>query len=308
MVGAKVRLTKMPRIFLPTVNEYREINRIVAFGCSQTAGSELLDSKRYPNIPDVELKKHSLGIEGWHKYSANESNLPLHFKIQDEERMLAWPAQLAKLYNIPIHNYAEPATGNEQQMAQFLKAKSEGVISNDTLVLWGFTSMNRGFWIDQEQGCSYYLLGNNKIFKQPVDINMFNEKLWYNGINSDYMLAWRYYQSLSTIFHWANEICNEQFLFIQALHYSPSYEQWSAKIEGPVNPTVELLMQRFWDTIKYNYEIKYPIFKDFEQTNLFTWSKSIDGRLGCGHPTLDAHEKYALLIKNELDRLEQESS
>jgi hypothetical protein len=67
-------------------------------------------------------------------------------------------------------------------------------------------------------------------------------------------------------------------------------------------------MQRFWDTIKYNYEIKYPIFKDFEQTNLFTWSKSIGGRLGCGHPTLDAHEKYALLIKNELDRLEQESS
>ena len=62
----------MPKIFLPSVNEYREINRIVAFGCSQTAGAELLDSKRYPNIPDVELKKRSLGIDGWHKYSMDK--------------------------------------------------------------------------------------------------------------------------------------------------------------------------------------------------------------------------------------------
>ena len=126
----------MAKIYLPGLKEYRDIDQIVAFGCSMTQGAELLDNFRYPTIPDVEGFKRSFNdVMDWHRYH-NATNITVspeeEEEIRNKERQMAWPGQLASLYDIPCYSYAEGGSSFEKQLTQFIDALSKNAITKKT--------------------------------------------------------------------------------------------------------------------------------------------------------------------------------
>jgi hypothetical protein len=292
----------MAKIFIPACKEYREIDQIVSFGCSMTMGSELLDQERFPELPDVEAKKKELGLQGWYPWQHRNRKISHEEDrvICNRERQLAWPAQFAKLYDIPCYNYAEGASSFEKQISQFMQAREDGRITYRTLVLWGFTAKERGPWFQLDRWSGWMLNGT----MEPDDGFTSKEvaKFWVERANSDMMLLWKYYMCLYTAFSLAKEYCNDQFLFVQALKVNIDYDSmppWEREQVG--RPEFVTQMKEWCNIINPKYE-KYRIFNDPESHIFFNWTgKFGDGRLGAGHPTLESHQRYAQTIVNELD-------
>jgi hypothetical protein len=232
----------MPKIFIPAVNEYREIDQVVAIGCSMTHGDELLDSERYPSIPDIE--KFKTGFSKINDYYAWKYNNPMPHEIETEisyrEGQLSYPAQFAKIYKIPCYNFAESGASIESQIFQFYNAKQSGYITDKTLVIWGLTAMERGFWIQKENKFNYQLNRwvHPEFFKNTDELNDF----FYNDLNSYTMLLWKYQLSLNTIFNFAKNFLNDQLIIIQAL---------CAHIDVNQMPDHELQQHYYGDN--YNY-------------------------------------------------------
>ena len=287
----------MASIYLPGIKEYRDIEQIVAFGCSMTQGAELLDNLSFPNIPNIEdFKKSFDSIDSWFRYRKKHN--AYSESVVKQEAELAWPSQLAMLYNIPCYNYAEGGTSFENQLTQFMIAFNDGKITDKTLVLWGLTSMERGIWLQPDTTMHSYMLNGNST---PVEVTPDVSNFWYNSVNSDMMLVWKYYNCLSLMFSWANEYCNDQFLFVQATGKDILKQQCFDKSELEYfkkNPKFFKILTIFQNMLQPKYQ-KYKIFNDGNH-NMTPWIISNNLRLFGGHPTLEAHVRYANMIKEQL--------
>jgi hypothetical protein len=289
----------MARIYLPGIKEYRDIEQIVAFGCSLTEGGELLDSLRYPHIPNIEEFKRSFkSIKLWYQYASQYTPPPsIDFDILKKEAALAWPSQLAMMYNIPCYNYAEGGSSFEKQLTQFMVALDNKKITDKTLVVWGLTIKERGIWIQPNLLTCFNLNGN----LTPAEVTPTVSDFWYNTINSDMMLFWKYYNCLSIMFGWASEYCNDQFLFVQATGKDIIKKNFDiTDLEYlTTNPKFFEKVTIFQKMLEPKYQ-KYKILND-RTHNINDWVLANPNlRLGGGHPTLEAHIQYASMIKEQL--------
>jgi hypothetical protein len=284
----------MPKIYLPGIKEYRDIEQIVAFGCSLTQGAELLDNLRYPNTPNIEEFKRSFKTIGsWYQYHFNTNHNP---DLLKKEAELAWPSQLAILYDIPCYNYAEGGSSFEQQLTQFMFAVNDGKITDKTLVVWGLTTKERGIWLTPGRFESYMLNGSYTPSEVTPDVSNF----WYTTINSDMMLFWKYYNCLSIMLGWATEYCNDQFLFVQATGKDIIKQDCFNKEELDylyTNPLFHKTVTIFQNMLQSKYQ-KYKILNDHNMNEWIIANPNL--RLGAGHPTLEAHIQYASMIKEQL--------
>lgn len=295
----------MAKIYLPSIKEYRDIEQIVAFGCSMTQGAELLDSLRYPDITNIEEFKQSFAnMVDWHVYHRAQRPIEDDMLVVEQERQLAWPGQLASLYNIPCYNYAEGGSSFEKQLIQFMDALANGKITDKTLVVWGLTGKERGVWFQPGKFSGYML--NGAVTPEEVDEHVSN--FWFKYANSDMMLYWKYYNCLSLMFSWANEYCNDQFLFVQAVGKDILEQDCFNKFELEYlnkNPNFFKVVTNFQNMLRPKYQ-KYKIFNDTRH-NMFNWTSQAHWsggslRLAGYHPTLEAHARYALMITEELDQ------
>lgn len=264
----------MAKIFLPSVNEFREINQIVSFGCSMTAGEEIMDKVRKEYKPVSKKVEEAL--------------------VQTELKQ-AWPSQLASLYGIPSYNLAESGSSFEKQIIQFIYAKERNLITTDTLVLWGLTSNARGVFFDDEipNVLSYMLNNYNdlRIIKENKDIKYF----WYNRLNNDQHLYWKYYGCLQNMFHIANQFCNNQLLFVQG-------HEVSLRFQTPtVGNAYNKMIDQYWEMLEPEYN-RYSIFKQGEPHEcIASWAFNNNMTHRNFHPTVEGHIEYAKLIKERLD-------
>jgi hypothetical protein len=264
----------MAKIFIPAVNKIREINRIVSFGCSMTAGEELMDEVRQQ-----------------HKNISDE----LTIELKRKELSLAWPAQLAKLYDIPIYNFAESGSSFEKQIMQFIKAEEKNLIKDDTLILWGLTSMGRGVFFDEDYPnvCSYMLSNFNDqgIVRGSKDVRDF----WYLRLNNDQHLYWKYYMCLQNMFYLANNFCNNQLLVIQGHAIDLKFRK------STLGNKYYKFINQYWKVIEPEYE-RYSVFKLGDPKECIgSWAFNNNMAHKYFHPTLEGHIKYAALIKEKLD-------
>lgn len=284
----------MAKIYIPSVNEYREITQIVAFGCSMVAGAELLDQERYPTTDVESMKK--INLRKWNKFKMMNpvKNEP---EFLHREGQMAWATELAREYNIPCHNYAQGATGFGQQLTQFLKAKRHGLITPTTLVVWGLTSKDRGIWLQDYTVQSYMLNG----MMDPPEVKDSFKDFWYHSVNSEYLMLWHYYQNLHTMLTWAESICNDQFMFVQSLSVRLDIRKMAVwELERLRNPNFVEFMIPFWDILEPKYN-KYQLVTEPEHT-FFDWAKKQpNGLLGGGHPTVSSHTHYAKFLNNVIE-------
>jgi hypothetical protein len=294
----------MAKIFIPAVNEYREITQIVAFGCSMTQGAELCDQERWGSFldSDVEEFKRKIGMKEFSNWAVKHDLLgtTADNKIIDKERQIAWVAQVAKLYDIPCYNFAEGGSSFEKQITQFVLANDHGYITDTTLVLWGFTTKERGVWFQDDRFQGYLLNGSIKPdgkFTTP-DV----EQFFLNRVNSDSMLLWKYLMCMQSAFDFAHTVCNDQFMFVQALMAHWDYDDmppWEQKVF--TQDKFVRVVRAYANILRPKHQ-KYRIFNNLDAHKFNDWAISLpDGRLAGCHPTLETHQKYAQMIVETLD-------
>ena len=124
----------------------KNINRIIAYGCSYTAGDEIMDHialdisfEECNQLKREYLQKNEKSPNHtgkFKKYVNIAWNNPLHQKS-------SWAGQLANLMNLPFENRAINGSGLDEQYFRIYNDYTQGLILDTDLVLVGLTSMNR---------------------------------------------------------------------------------------------------------------------------------------------------------------------
>ena len=168
----------------------KNFNRIIAYGCSYTAGDEIMDhvvmgitfeecNQRKTDY--LNNKTASLAHTGNFKKDFNiQWNDPLH-------RNSSWAAQLAKLLNVPFENRAMNGSGLDEHYLRIYMDYDHGRILDSDLVLVGLTSMNR--MIDFRSKEKITTLISKNI---PDDVG---SKLYLDMYNDDYVV-FQYFKTL----------------------------------------------------------------------------------------------------------------
>ena len=253
-------------------------NKIIAYGCSFTAGQELGDAEILGKTHDEvdRLKaEYGLGDKAYRKvYGGLAREAEAHGKT------LAWPSQLAKKVNIPCSNRAVNGSNISNVMFRIQKDMHEGSIKENDLILVGITSPNRFFYLTENVNEVNQVFNFRETWGDP--------KL-YDALMVDYVndvnLIYQYIRDLKFLDDMATKYFNGRMFLTMTVH---SLDGWKNFFSG--------------------YKKKLPWLDSFEFDNLLlpdfafqnireehklephTWS----------HPKLQSHIIYADKIYNEL--------
>lgn len=118
-------------------NSLRSIDRIVAYGCSYTFGSELADDDF---IENADQEKKTLGLTEFNKKYGHIIMSPDVIAKQQER---VWPSLLANKLNVDVLNRAVGGTSLEHSVITFRDDLFNKRIKKTDLVLLGITTLNR---------------------------------------------------------------------------------------------------------------------------------------------------------------------
>jgi len=122
-----------------------QINRLVAYGCSYTAGAELADADYIPGLTleQINSEKTLLGnFEFYKKYFSIERSPELNNNIRQNEISRAWPAKLIKELNMPWEylNRARSGSSMQEIVVTLEHDLYNGIIGDNDLIIIGITS------------------------------------------------------------------------------------------------------------------------------------------------------------------------
>jgi len=147
-------------------NQEIHFDRIVAYGCSYTAGAELSDYLAFPDISidEVENLKRSISVPQFYIH-LRESGIPQK-ELDAYNIAHAWPAFLSKMFNTDYLNRAKSGASNQFIVYAIERDLANLVIKETDLIVVGVTSFNRWFYLD-----------NSAIPRVPL-IGYYSEKEW----------------------------------------------------------------------------------------------------------------------------------
>jgi len=119
-------------------------DRIVAYGCSLTAGMELADHKII-NMPNIDDYKKSLGVKKW--LELLHSKMPLK-EVLKLENNLAWPKYVADHFGVDYMNRAVYGSNTDSNIWFIERDLTSGFLTSNDLILVGITEPTRYFWLD----------------------------------------------------------------------------------------------------------------------------------------------------------------
>jgi hypothetical protein len=171
----------------------KDIKRILAYGCSYTAGDEIMDHVIL-GITFEECNQWKRDYLNKGKSTvAYTSKFKEDFNIRWDDPLhknSSWAAQLAKLSNLPFENRAMNGSGLDEQYLKIHNDYTNGLILETDVVLVGLTSMNR--MIDFRLKEKITTLISKNI---PNDVS---SKLLLDICNDDY-LVFHYFKNLSLL-------------------------------------------------------------------------------------------------------------
>jgi len=156
--------------------------RIISYGCSLTAGSELSDHE-FLGISEEALfdlvKKRNM--QGSHDlFKAFNISTPMWNQIASKNATLSWPNYIAKHFRRPLVNRAKPGTSLSFSTYSILNDLHNSNIGADDLVLVGVTSPNRWFQFTddgEKLGGVFGFLGKDDEYIRQLELN------WANSYN-----------------------------------------------------------------------------------------------------------------------------
>jgi hypothetical protein len=185
--------------------DLKKIERIVAYGCSFTWGSELADHDFIPNmtVEQVDQEKRSLGYEKFYKTYAkyyDKDNSILRSKLENDR---SWISTFGKFLNKPVINRSKPGSSNRENIYMLEKDIKNNRVSERDLVILGFTSKERLFYFT-ELGLHESLTYNENDQRWP---NKDMRKLFIENFVNDFFTAYELYIDILH-FDWLRKASN----------------------------------------------------------------------------------------------------
>ncbi len=184
-------------------------NRIIAYGCSWTAGDELRDHEILEmKFHECNLLKKKLKLIDWWKLEYREKTIRqwINENVQ-QNRNASWAAHLATKLNLKFENRAVGGSSIEEHYYSIVRDISQKKINQDDLVVVGLTTMERLFFFKKEKPMSKLLTLN----WQWDDLNFRNKLI--TEIYTDEFLVWNYYKNL-ILLKQLSDLINIRFQFM----------------------------------------------------------------------------------------------
>jgi hypothetical protein len=167
--------------------------RLIAYGCSFTAGDELADA--------IVLGMDEEEVDTLKRAGATRKDLygDLRNKIEEHGKTLTWVRFVADHFGVPYSNRAVGGGSIQQMVYRIERDYANGLIDEDDLVIVGVTSMFRWFQFDYTGHQMSWVFS----FKSS-GIPGLNRQLEQHYIN-DYNILWTYFVNLNYLQKLATE-------------------------------------------------------------------------------------------------------
>lgn len=154
-----------------------KFSRLVAYGCSHTAGAETQDNDF---IPDADLIKKEIGMSNFMiKYHEILSQDIIKYANAGKEK--SYIKHLADRLNIPYDNRAEPGSGLAEQIFRLETDLSNNLINETDLIIIGITGKDRVLYFEDDVPRTILIAYKNTypdfIKDQNTFLNYFNDQV-----------------------------------------------------------------------------------------------------------------------------------
>lgn len=265
-------------------------NRIVAYGCSHTAGSELADHLFWHepiSVTDLDKIKRSYNDKRTDFY--NKHPMLVSQEAKDAESQLSWAAQVAKKFGVPILN--KGLSGGSMQSIVYLIERdlADGVIIPTDLILIGATSMDRWMYFSNEERGGWPhpaipIIGYPGLWPTEKFHNDFVEH-----VADDYFTLFNYFNSMRYLDLLSSSLGGR--VLVQPLHQTVN-DYISFVSHTPLNKN----FMRMFESIN---NFKSIIAGDVCFGNLVDWRNETQVH-GFNHPHIRYHEQLADIIVDKL--------
>jgi len=249
--------------------------RLVAYGCSYTQGSEILD-ERY--LPGAEKLKRERGLDAfWTAFNKKFNDVTYESYI-NEAKQYAWPRHLADKFAIPWDNRARPGYSTSNMIYNIDRDLVNGDITNTDLVIIGITSSERLIRINDAGYDRTLHLGYIDTFPAELAKGYPYFVNWFN----DPTLKFYFSVELRALLYLASTKLKGQLYFVEC-------DPHALYIKEYINPP---LAEKVVNTLD-------PIYSDFINSGLliskegFYQNQPPECTLAGGHLNEDAHKRWA---------------
>ena len=271
----------------------REIkfNRVVAYGCSHTAGSELADHLFWDkpiSVGELDKIKRKYASSGASAFYTDYKFLGVQ-EVIDAQNKLSWAGQVAQRLGVPILNKGVAGSSMQGMIYAIERDMATGDITENDLILVGATSMERWMYFDKEERWGWPwpatpIIGFPKFWPSERFHNEFVE-----NIGDDYFLFFNYYTSLKYLELLSNYLDGR--LLVQYVHCTMS-DYINFVKDKPLN-------KRFMSMVANTRQFRSIIDHDLCFSNLLDWRNDSQVH-GFYHPHVRYHEQLADRVVDKL--------
>lgn len=261
-----------------------EFNRIVAYGCSMTAGWELADNELLSDMTEDEIikLKGTISIGEWCTLMDSKIGTARKHEIESQ---LAWPKWVADYFNVKYINRAL-AGSNSQSSIYFIEQDlASGFITDTDLIIVGQTESCRWFWIDSTGTPMHCLLTEDNC--DPINTWPLTHRWPSFSFYKDFVM----------------QVCNTHHLTYQWFHDIKYLDLLSSKLNGRVVQAFcyNTLAEELAGNPKfYNSTFKSVLDDMYSFNNIVDWDSS-EQIHGFGHPKAIYHKVFADHIIKKLE-------
>lgn len=255
------------------------IGRVVAYGCSFTAGQELGDSIIL-NRPEKEIdaykRKH-----GIHCITDIYGDEGTRTKCTILSSQLSWPNYIAEQLGVPCSNRAKLGTSVNEFILNIERDNATGKIEDNDLILVGLTCPTRFSWIDDRGSMLTRFIGDDRF----THSNKLNDALldtWATDCN----LMWEYTKHIMHLERLSNSLGGR----LKMVMCVQSLSNIRKGLRGYKNKMPWL------DAVKFN-NILSP---DVSLSTFVDPSNPEKHTHGWGHPMIHIHNQFGKYIYEQL--------
>lgn len=272
-------------------NQEIHFDRIVAYGCSYTAGAELSDYLGFPDISIAEsenLKRTTSPHEFYQILSTNmEKHNILRGDLDAYNQEHAWPSYLSKRFGVDCINQASNGASNQYMVHAIERDLANNIIKDTDLIIVGLTSYSRWFYLDNTATPRKPLVGYYSEIEWPTREFYDNYLVYVSGTNDAY--AW--------------SLANRHLaLLSEKLGHRILVQPLIVNLEDLNDVAKSTNDREFINTITHINNTPYIISKynSFSTATGHEFSEPWPISHGFGHPTQQQQEKFAEFIYGEL--------